>query len=59
MSLTGEILYIFAAEMRFLSQAGKPAVWKLKTEEFPKVPLSQEPEEEPSAGKEGKGREGG
>ena len=34
-------------------------VWQLKTEEFSKVPLSQEPEEEPGAGKAGKGREGG
>ena len=42
----------------FLLQARQPAVWQLKTEEFPKVPLSQEPEEEPGAGQEGEGREG-
>ena len=40
-------------------QAGKPAVWQLKAEEFPKVPLSQEPKEEHGAGEEGKRREGG
>ena len=44
---------------KWFFQAGKPAVWQLKTEEFSKVPLSQEPEEEPGAGKAGKGREGG
>ena len=40
-------------------QARKPAVWQLKAEEFPKVPLSQEPKEEHGAGEEGKRREGG
>ena len=60
-SLEPERCIFFAVKMlqEIFLQAGKPAVWQLKTEEFPKVPFSQEPEEEPGSGKEGKGREGG
>ena len=44
---------------KWFFQAGKPAVWQLKTEEFSKISLSQEQEEEPGASEEGKGGEGG